>query len=52
MGVKWFAWVLVALGVLLMVYGWQALNPAAFVGIALVALGIAVLATSRRRPRG
>jgi membrane-bound ClpP family serine protease len=52
MGVKWFAWALVVLGLVLAVYGWQALNPVAFVGVALVAVGIALLATSGRRPRG
>lgn len=52
MGVKWFAWVLMALGLVAVAYGWQALNPVAFVGMALVAVGVVLLATSRRRPRG
>ncbi|MGR2739384.1 hypothetical protein ACUY1T_13125 [Billgrantia sp. Q4P2] len=50
MGVKWFAWALVVLGLVLAVYGWQAWNPVAFVGLALAAVGIVVLATSGRRP--
>ncbi len=52
MGVKTFAWVLVALGLAMALYGWQAWNPAAFVGMALAAVGIVVLATSGRRPGG
>lgn len=52
MGVKWFAWLLMGLGPILAMYGWQARNPVAFVGVALVAVGIALLATSGRRPRG
>ncbi|MCE8009995.1 hypothetical protein HOP54_20105 [Halomonas daqingensis] len=52
MGVKTFAWVLVALGLAMVLYGWQAWNPAAFVGMALAAVGIVVLATSGRRPGG
>lgn len=51
MGVKSFAWALLALGLLLTVFGWQASNPVAFVGLALIAVGIVVLATSGRRPR-
>ncbi len=52
MGVKTFAWVLVALGLAMVLYGWQVRNPAAFVGMALAAVGIVVLATSGRRPGG
>ncbi|MCE8033807.1 MULTISPECIES: hypothetical protein [Halomonadaceae] len=52
MGVKTFAWVLLALGLVLAVFGWQSWNPVAFVGVALAAVGIVVLATSGRRPGG
>ncbi|MBA2779415.1 hypothetical protein [Billgrantia kenyensis] len=47
---KTFAGVLVALGLAMALYGWQAWNPAAFVGLALTVVGIVVLATSGRRP--
>lgn len=50
MGVKQFAWVLLLLGLVLSLYGWQAWNPVAFVGIALTVLGGVLLATSGRRP--
>lgn len=50
MGVKKFAWVLLLLGLVLSLYGWQAWNPVAFVGVALAVLGCVLLATSRRRP--
>ncbi|MCE8020982.1 hypothetical protein HOP51_12810 [Halomonas sp. MCCC 1A11036] len=52
MGVKGFAWVLLALGLIMAAYGWQEWNPVAFVGVALAAVGIVVLATSGRRPGG
>lgn len=50
MGVKRFALGLVLLGLVLSLYGWQAWNPVAFVGIALTVLGLVLLATSGRRP--
>ena len=50
MGVKGFAGGLIALGVLLGLYGWRAWNPVAFVGLALAVVGAVVLATGRRGP--
>jgi hypothetical protein len=50
MGVKAFAWCLVVLGLGLGLYGWQAWNPVAFVGLVLAALGVVVRLT--HRPRG
>lgn len=52
MGVKRFAWVLVALGAVLALFGWQMQSPGAFVGIVLIALAGVLLVTSRRRPKG
>ncbi len=51
MGVKGFALALIVLGAGLAVYGWQAWNPVAFVGLALAVVGSVVLATSGRRQR-
>lgn len=39
---------ILALGVLLGLYGWQAYNPVAFVGIALIALALALHLTRHR----
>ncbi|QTF93455.1 hypothetical protein [Halomonas sp. BM-2019] len=50
MGVKAFAWCLVGLGLGLALYGWQAWNPVAFVGLVLAVLGAVVRLT--HRPRG
>ncbi|WP_302139519.1 hypothetical protein [Halomonas alkalicola] len=52
MGVKGFAGGLIALGVVLGLYGWRAWNPVAFVGLALAlaVVGAVVLATGRRGP--
>ncbi len=50
MGVKRFAWVLVLLGLVLSLYGWQAWNPVAFVGITLAVLGLVLRVTAGRRP--
>lgn len=52
MGVKRFAWVLVLLGLVLSLYGWQAWNPVAFVGITLAVLGLVLRVTAGRRPSG
>ena len=51
MGVKGFAAALVALGLGLALFGLQAWNPVAFVGVALTVLGVVVLVTARRSPR-
>ncbi|MCA1768978.1 MAG: hypothetical protein LC652_03180 [Halomonas sp.] len=50
MGVKSFAGGLIGLGVVLGVTGWRAWNPVAFVGLALVIVGVVVLATRHRGP--
>lgn len=50
MGMKRFAWGLVLLGLVLSLYGWQAWNPVAFVGIALTVLGFVLRGTAGRRP--
>ena len=46
MNVRGFAWILVVLGLVLGLYGWQAWNPVAFVGLVLVVLGLVVRWTS------
>ncbi|WP_181872864.1 hypothetical protein [Billgrantia montanilacus] len=48
MGVKWFAVALIVLGVALTLFGFQAQNPAMFVGLALAVLGVVVILTGRR----
>ena len=49
MGVKWFASALIVLGVGLTLFGFQAQNPALFVGLTLAVLGVVVVLTGRRR---
>ncbi|WP_165789485.1 hypothetical protein [Billgrantia endophytica] len=48
MGVKWFASALIVLGLGLTLYGYQIQNPATFVGVSLVVVGVVVLLTGRR----
>lgn len=50
MGAKSFAWGVMVLGLVLGLYGWQAWNPVAFVGLALFIVGVVLLATRRRGP--
>ncbi|MGM0913291.1 MAG: hypothetical protein ACQEXC_05745 [Pseudomonadota bacterium] len=51
MSVRLFAWLMIGLGVLLPIVGWQAASPVGFVGPVLVLLGILLLVTRRRRGR-
>ncbi|WP_163558249.1 hypothetical protein [Halomonas sp. NO4] len=50
MTVRTFAFALMALGLALLLVGWQTVSPAGFVGVALIALG-AILLWTRRTPR-
>lgn len=50
MTVRTLAFALMALGLVLLVLGWLTVSPAGFVGVTLIALGIALLWT-RRTPR-
>ncbi|WP_156940910.1 hypothetical protein [Halomonas halodenitrificans] len=49
MSVRLFAWLMIGLGILLPILGWQAASPAGFVGPALILLGILLLVTRRGR---
>lgn len=49
MSVRLFAWLMIGLGLLLPILGWQAASPAGFVGPALILLGILLLVTRRGR---
>jgi len=49
MSVRLFAWMMIGLGLLLPVVGWQAASPVGFVGPVLVLLGILLLVTRRGR---
>jgi hypothetical protein len=49
MSVRLFAWMMIGLGLLLPVVGWQTASPAGFVGPVLVLLGILLLVTRRGR---
>lgn len=52
MTVRTLAFALLALGVVLLLLGWQATSPAGFVGVALIALGAILLWTRRTHHRG
>lgn len=49
MSVRVFAWLMIGLGILLPIVGWQIASPAGFVGPALLLLGILLLVTRRGR---
>lgn len=49
MSVRLFAWMMIGLGLLLPVVGWQTASPVGFVGPVLVLLGILLLVTRRGR---
>ncbi|WP_273142429.1 hypothetical protein [Halomonas sp.] len=49
MSVRLLAWLMIGLGILLPIAGWQAASPAGFVGPALILLGILLLVTRRGR---
>lgn len=51
MSVRFFAWLMIALGVLLPIVGWQTASPVGFVGPVLILLGILLLVTRRRHGR-
>ncbi|MEQ5803094.1 hypothetical protein [Halomonas sp. H10-9-1] len=51
MSVRLFAWLMIGLGALLPIVGWQAASPIGFIGPVLVLLGILLLVTRRRRGR-
>lgn len=49
MSIRPFAWLMIGLGILLPIMGWQVASPAGFVGPALILLGILLLVTRRGR---
>ncbi|MBF7054929.1 hypothetical protein IOC61_16645 [Halomonas sp. KAO] len=49
MSVRPFAWLMIGLGILLPIVGWQVASPAGFIGPALILLGILLLVTRRGR---
>ncbi|SDN57165.1 hypothetical protein SAMN04487957_10139 [Halomonas shengliensis] len=49
MSVRLFAWMMIGLGLLLPVVGWQTASPVGFVGPVLALLGILLLVTWRGR---
>ncbi|MDY7114835.1 hypothetical protein RAN53_00605 [Halomonas sp. SSL-5] len=49
MSVRFFAWLMIALGVMLPIVGWQAASPVGFIGPVLVLLGILLMVTRRGR---
>ena len=51
MSVRLFAWLMIGLGILLPIMGWQTASPVGFVGPALLLLGILLLVTRGRRGR-
>jgi len=52
MTVRTLACAFIALGLVLILLGWQAVSPAGFVGIALIGLGAALLWTRRTSRHG
>ncbi|MCH4564375.1 MULTISPECIES: hypothetical protein [Halomonas] len=48
MNVRTFAFALLLLGLVLVVFGWLTTNPAALVGLTLIALGVILLWTRRQ----
>lgn len=51
MNVRTFALALLLLGLVLVVFGWLTTNPAAFVGLTLIVLGVILLWTRRQNAK-
>lgn len=49
MSARLLAWLIIGLGILLPIVGWQTASPAGFIGPALILLGILLLVTRRDR---